>query len=41
MVAYFVRQIGRRQMDRDAYVEKMKASIDDWNAQIANMQAQA
>ncbi len=28
-------------MDRDAYVEKMKSSIDDWNAQIAKLQARA
>lgn len=28
-------------MDRDAYVEKMKASIDDWNDQIAKVQERA
>ncbi len=28
-------------MDRDAYVEKMKAKIDEWNADIAKFEAQA
>ncbi|KPQ04616.1 MAG: Mnd1 family [Rhodobacteraceae bacterium HLUCCA12] len=28
-------------MDRNTFVEKMKASIDDWNAQIAGLQARA
>lgn len=28
-------------MDRNAYVEKMKSSIDDWNAQLAKLQTQA
>ena len=28
-------------MDRDAYVEKMKAKIDEWNAEIAKQEAKA
>lgn len=28
-------------MDRNAFVEKMKSSIDDWNAQLAKLEAQA
>lgn len=28
-------------MDRNDFVEKLKSSIDDWNAQIAEVQAQA
>jgi hypothetical protein len=28
-------------MDRDAYVEKMKAKLDVWNAEIDKLQAQA
>ena len=28
-------------MDRDAYVEKTKAKLDEWNSQIDKLQAQA
>lgn len=28
-------------MDRNDFVKKLKSSIDDWNAQIAQMQAHA
>ncbi|MCC5962866.1 MAG: hypothetical protein JJU09_07035 [Rhodobacteraceae bacterium] len=27
-------------MDRDTYVEKMKAKLDEWNAEIAKFEAQ-
>jgi len=28
-------------MDRDAYIEKMKAKIDEWNAEISKQEAKA
>ncbi|MGL4414641.1 MAG: hypothetical protein EA338_04615 [Roseinatronobacter sp.] len=28
-------------MDRDTYVEKMKAKIDEWNAEISKQEAKA
>ncbi|WP_296479374.1 hypothetical protein [Roseinatronobacter sp.] len=28
-------------MDRDTYVEKMKAKIDEWNAEIAKQEAKS
>ncbi|MCB9916726.1 MAG: hypothetical protein H6828_16520 [Planctomycetes bacterium] len=28
-------------MDRDAYVQKLKARLDQWNADIARLEAQA
>ena len=30
-----------KKMDRDEFVEKMKAKLDEWNAEIDKLQAQA